>query len=89
MVASTDGFRIAEKDLELRGPGDFFGTRQSGIPEFRIADILTDGRIMDAARQDAFTLIENDPHLGQPEHRVLTDHLLATRGDMLSLLRVG
>jgi ATP-dependent DNA helicase RecG len=89
MVATTDGFRIAEKDLELRGPGDFFGTRQSGIPEFRIADILTDVRIMEAARQDAFLLIGSDPYLQQPGHRVLTDHLLATRGDMLSLLRVG
>jgi ATP-dependent DNA helicase RecG len=89
MVATTDGFRIAEKDLELRGPGDFFGTRQSGIPEFRIADILTDSRIMEAARQDAFLLIESDPYLQQPGHRVLTEHLVATRGDMLSLLRVG
>jgi ATP-dependent DNA helicase RecG len=89
MVATTDGFRIAEKDLELRGPGDFFGTRQSGIPEFRIADILTDSRIMEAARQDAFALIDRDPYLQQPSHRILTEHLLATRGDMLSLLRVG
>jgi ATP-dependent DNA helicase RecG len=89
MVATTDGFRIAEKDLELRGPGDFFGTRQSGLPEFRIADILTDARIMEAARQDAFALIERDPHLRQPPHAVLAEHLLATRGDLLSLLRVG
>ena len=89
MVATTDGFKIAEKDLELRGPGDFFGTRQSGIPEFRIADILADVRILETARQDAFTIIESDPHLQRPEHRVLTDHLLATRGDVMSLLRVG
>lgn len=89
MVGTTDGFRIAEKDLELRGPGDFFGTRQSGIPEFRIADILLDSRTLEAARQDAFAIIDADPHLQQPGHRVLSDALLATRGDMLALFRVG
>jgi ATP-dependent DNA helicase RecG len=58
-----DGFRISEIDLKLRGPGDFLGTKQSGLPEFRIADIVEDGEILRAAREAAFTLIEEDPHL--------------------------
>ncbi len=58
-----DGFRIAEIDLKLRGPGDFLGKKQSGLPEFRIADIVDDGEILKAAREAAFTLIEEDPHL--------------------------
>ncbi len=58
-----DGFRISEIDLKLRGPGDFLGKKQSGLPEFRIADIVDDGDILKAAREAAFTLIEEDPHL--------------------------
>ncbi|HTO94753.1 MAG TPA: ATP-dependent DNA helicase RecG, partial [Bacteroidota bacterium] len=54
MVATTDGFRIAETDLALRGPGDFFGTRQSGLPEFHVADIIADASLLADARADAF-----------------------------------
>ena len=50
MVETNDGFRIAEADLELRGPGEFFGTRQSGLPEFRVADLLRDGALLEEAR---------------------------------------
>jgi ATP-dependent DNA helicase RecG len=59
MRATNDGFRIAEADLEIRGPGEFLGTRQSGLPDFRVANILRDGRILEDARQDAFSYAES------------------------------
>jgi ATP-dependent DNA helicase RecG len=68
-----DGFKISEIDLKLRGPGDFLGTKQSGLPEFRIADIVEDGEILRAAREAAFTLIEEDPLL--QSHPPLQAHL--------------
>lgn len=89
MASTTDGFKIAEVDLVLRGPGDFFGTRQSGLPEFRVANILTDTRILEAARKDAFEIIESDPTLSHPHHRALLDHLRTYFHDSLSLLQVG
>ena len=61
MVESGDGFRIAEEDLDIRGPGEFLGTRQSGIPDLRVANILRDAVLLDSARREAFTLIERDP----------------------------
>ena len=60
MTETNDGFRLAEKDLELRGPGDFFGKKQSGLPEFKMADLVHDYRALDVARQDAVTLVETD-----------------------------
>ena len=71
MTQTNDGFKIAEKDLELRGPGDFFGARQSGLPELRIADLLTDSRVMYAAGRDAKRILETDPCLTAPEHSEL------------------
>jgi ATP-dependent DNA helicase RecG len=59
MAETEDGFRIAEEDLKLRGPGDFLGTRQSGLPDFRIASLLRDGRLLEQARQDAFAFIQS------------------------------
>jgi len=63
MESTMDGFRIAEEDLAIRGPGDFFGTRQSGIPELKIANIIRDIGVLEAARKEAFDLIEEDPDL--------------------------
>ena len=71
MRETEDGFRIAEEDLRLRGPGDFFGERQSGLPSLRIADLLTDARILYAARDDAKRLLARDPALASPENRRL------------------
>ena len=70
MEETTDGFRIAEEDFAIRGPGEFLGTRQSGMPDFRIANILKDVKILSEARKEAFRLIEEDPHLALPENRV-------------------
>jgi len=72
LTAYSDGFRIAEADLELRGPGDFFGTRQSGLPIFRVADLLRDPELLEQAREDAFDLIATDPRLQSPDHRWLS-----------------
>jgi ATP-dependent DNA helicase RecG len=63
MVKSSDGFRIAEEDLDIRGPGEFLGTRQSGLPDLRVADILRDAVLLDRARKEAFTLTERDPDM--------------------------
>ncbi len=63
MAETTDGFKISEADLRLRGAGDFFGTRQSGIPDFKIADLATDGELLLVARNTVESLIENDPGL--------------------------
>ncbi len=64
MIDTTDGFRIADADLEIRGPGDFLGTRQSGhVPELRIADLLRDGKLVAVARQAARSLVDRDPRL--------------------------
>ena len=89
MVRTTDGFVIAEVDLELRGPGDFFGTRQSGVPEFRVANIVTDGVLLASARQDAFALVANDPQLRREEHRALADHLRSRFAEEMTLLHTG
>ena len=61
LVDSNDGFVIAEMDLKLRGPGEFFGTKQSGLPELRIANILRDAEILEIARREAVAFVENPP----------------------------
>jgi ATP-dependent DNA helicase RecG len=61
MLKSNDGFRIAEEDLNIRGPGEFFGTRQSGMPDLKIANIVRDAKLLEEARKEAFSLIERDP----------------------------
>ncbi len=63
MVKSSDGFRIAEEDLAIRGPGEFLGTRQSGLPDLRVSDIIRDALLLQEARREAFALIEQDPDL--------------------------
>ncbi|MBX7241846.1 MAG: ATP-dependent DNA helicase RecG [Bacteroidia bacterium] len=75
MVEHTDGFKISEIDLELRGPGDFLGIRQSGLPQFQLANITQDQEILKIAREAAFDLIEKDPDLSLPENLVLRTEL--------------
>jgi ATP-dependent DNA helicase RecG len=67
---SQDGFALAEKDLQLRGPGDFFGTRQSGLPDLKMAQ-LSDLRTLELAREEAARLLQIDPDLILPEHTAL------------------
>ena len=75
MVETDDGFALAEKDLELRGPGDFIGTRQSGLPEMTWIDGAFDMLLLDRARRIADDLLTSDPELSRPEHRLLADQL--------------
>jgi ATP-dependent DNA helicase RecG len=89
MEETGDGFRIAEADLGIRGPGDFFGTRQSGLPAFRVADLLRDAALLEEARQEAFALVAADPDLARPEHRALRAALLARWRGKLDLASVG
>jgi ATP-dependent DNA helicase RecG len=89
MCRTQDGFKIAQVDLELRGPGDFFGTRQSGLPEFRVADLLRDGPALEEARREAIALVARDPNLAEPGHRALRQALLARWRGKLDLASVG
>jgi len=89
MEKTNDGFRIAEADLEIRGPGEMMGTRQSGIPDFRVANILRDGRLLGEARAEAFRLVQKDPRLERPEHAVLREVLLWKWEGRLDLARTG
>nr|MBP6731307.1 ATP-dependent DNA helicase RecG [Chitinophagales bacterium] len=75
MVQTNDGFVIAEEDLRLRGPGDIQGTQQSGVVNLRLADLAADVKILEAARNTAKVLIEQDPGLEKPEHRALLRHM--------------
>jgi ATP-dependent DNA helicase RecG len=89
MTATNDGFRIAEADLELRGPGEFFGTRQSGIPEFRAAELLRDTALLEDARREAGAMVSRDPELTDPAHRALRALLLARWRGKLALATSG
>jgi len=89
MEETNDGFRIAEEDLAIRGPGEFMGTRQSGLPDFRIADIIRDGSILSCAKGDACALVDDDPHLERPEHLLIKKVLFQRWGERLDLGRTG
>ncbi|MGN7116100.1 ATP-dependent DNA helicase RecG [Lysinibacillus odysseyi] len=78
MTETNDGFRLAEKDLELRGPGDFFGKKQSGLPEFKMADLVHDYRALEVARQDAVRLIESETFWSSEEYEPLRTMLAAS-----------
>ena len=87
MEATNDGFKIAEADLEIRGPGDFLGTRQAGLPDFRVANILRDGRILEEARKEAFALLERDPKLERQPR--LKEELVKRWGGRLELAGIA
>ena len=76
MTEMTDGFKIAEEDLRLRGPGEFFGVRQHGLPELRIANIIRDEAVLEVARKEAFEFIQHDKQLQNPGNQVLRNELL-------------
>ena len=71
MAQTTDGFLIAEEDLKLRGPGDFYGTRQSGLQPLPFVDVVRDVPVLKEAREEAFSVLEADPKLLLPEHAAL------------------
>ncbi len=89
-IGSTgDGFKIAERDLEIRGMGEFFGTRQHGLPPLRIARIPEDMDLLKLARRDAIAMIDHDPTLDKPEHSLLKRVLLNQYGIALGIVDVG
>ena len=69
MVEYLDGFKVAEVDMKLRGPGDIFGTRQSGFPEFRYINLIEDTELLISAKETAFRIIGEDPHLAKNRTR--------------------
>src|SRR5699024_833947 len=71
MTTTNDGFKIAEVDLKLRGPGDIMGTQQSGVLNLKIADIIADNQLLKVARQYAQQLLKVDPKLEDPDHKML------------------
>ncbi|AZK47001.1 ATP-dependent DNA helicase RecG [Paenibacillus lentus] len=75
MTETDDGFEVARRDLELRGPGDFFGTKQSGVPEFRIADMVSDFAVLEAARDDAAQLVGDASFWTSPQYEPLRGYL--------------
>jgi ATP-dependent DNA helicase RecG len=85
MVRTCDGFQIAEEDLKIRGPGEFFGTRQWGVPELRAANLIRDADLMEAARKEATTLVKADPTLSAPPHEALREATVRRWKDKLSL----
>jgi ATP-dependent DNA helicase RecG len=80
MEQTSDGFKIAEFDLELRGPGEFLGTRQSGLPGFKMANLVRDVQILQEARTAAFQVLKEDPQLLKAENKELREELLKSHG---------
>jgi ATP-dependent DNA helicase RecG len=89
MTQTNNGFEIAERDLQLRGPGEFFGTRQHGLPEFKLADITQEMQLLQEAKEDALGLLAEDPRLRKPEHARLRAALIGMFGETLALAQVG
>jgi ATP-dependent DNA helicase RecG len=89
MVQYQDGFIIAERDLALRGPGEFFGTRQSGLPELKVANLIRDVKVLEQARYEAFELLGRDPMLQHPEHERLRQALYRRWKGKLELLAIS
>jgi ATP-dependent DNA helicase RecG len=86
---TTDGFQIAEADLQQRGPGDFLGTRQAGLPPFRVANLVRDTKLLAAARDEALAWLAHDPTLARPESRVVRAVLAHRWANRLELAKVG
>ncbi|MEO0482083.1 MAG: ATP-dependent DNA helicase RecG [Planctomycetota bacterium] len=89
MAAVSDGFVLAERDRELRGPGEIFGARQSGLPPFKVADLMRDRELLAMARRDAAAWVERSPKLALDEEITLRRRLLKAYGEALQLADVG
>lgn len=85
MEDTNDGFKVAEEDLKIRGPGDFLGTRQSGLPEFRLAHLVRDSHLLNAARARANQILAEDPALAKAEHEILRKILVQRWENKLEL----
>jgi ATP-dependent DNA helicase RecG len=89
ILKTTDGFQIAEVDLKLRGPGEFFGTKQSGLPELRVADLATDSEILKLARKEAFHIVADDPQLRRAANQPVRRHFVERYKDQLVFGKTG
>lgn len=89
MVKYSDGFKLSEIDLEMRGPGDFFGTRQSGLPDLKFSNIIRDMDTLISAREDAFQILKDDPYLQKPENKILKEMLKFKWKDAYELVNIG
>jgi len=85
---TTNGFEISEQDLKLRGPGEFYGTRQHGFPKMKIADLLVDRELLKLARREAFMLIKNDSHLRRPDYSNMREHLIKHYAEYMNFVDV-
>ncbi|MHC4997347.1 MAG: ATP-dependent DNA helicase RecG, partial [Planctomycetota bacterium] len=89
ITGTTDGFQIAEADLLIRGMGEFFGAKQSGLPPFRIADLTKHIDLLKMARRDAQEIVDADPRLRDPQNDLLRKRLLKEDGQALNLADVA
>jgi ATP-dependent DNA helicase RecG len=89
MEQTTDGFKISEEDLAIRGPGELMGTQQSGLPEFRVANFLRDIPLLSEARKEAFAIISQDPLLSSSEHLFMKETLKERWKGRLELATIG
>jgi ATP-dependent DNA helicase RecG len=89
MEQTTDGFKIAEEDLAIRGPGELMGTQQSGLPDFRVANFVRDIHLLNEARKEAFGIISRDPILSMPEHYFMKETLRERWKGRLELATIG
>jgi ATP-dependent DNA helicase RecG len=88
-TSTSDGFKIAEYDLMLRGPGEFFGTKQSGLPPLKLANLIEDRDLVTQARRSAFKIAEHDPHLRESQHVKLRETLLKNYKESLEFLKAS
>jgi ATP-dependent DNA helicase RecG len=89
MESTNDGFKISETDLEIRGPGELFGTRQHGLLNLKIADLITDGPILMTARKEAQAFVQGDPELAEPRNRAVKEMVLRKYKKNFGLIEVG
>jgi ATP-dependent DNA helicase RecG len=86
LIDTSDGFKVAEEDLRIRGPGEIFGTRQHGLPELKVADLIEDFELLRLARRDAFAIVKDDPGLNAPHHQQLRSEVIKAYAGKLNLL---
>ena len=89
MVETSDGFEIAETDLQLRGPGEFFGTKQAGLPEFRVANLLRDRDLLELARKEACGLLDGKLEIPAEDRSRTLVHLRSSWQRRYGLVEVG
>lgn len=89
MTETNNGFKIAEEDLKMRGWGEFFGTKQHGLPSFKLANPILDQNILQLARRDAFNLVKEDPHLRKMENHPVKEYFMQNYKDKLGMIKIS